>query len=69
VVHVAFGVREERIKEILGLWIETNEGPKFWLMLMNELKSRINEYILIIDVDSSDPMNFKKCTWQYKHLQ
>ena len=27
-------------KEILGLWLEQNEGAKFWLRVMNELKNR-----------------------------
>jgi putative transposase len=26
--------------EVLGLWIEQNEGAKFWLRVMNELKNR-----------------------------
>lgn len=39
-VHVALGVRGDGTKEILGLWIETNEGAKFWLRVMNELKNR-----------------------------
>jgi hypothetical protein len=27
-------------KEVLGMWIEQNEGAKFWLNVMNELKNR-----------------------------
>jgi putative transposase len=34
-VHVALGVRADGTKEILGLWIEQNEGAKFWLRVMN----------------------------------
>lgn len=50
-VHVALGVRGDGAKEILGLWIETNEGAKFWLRVMNDLKNRGVEDILIAVVD------------------
>jgi putative transposase len=29
-VHIALGVRADGAKEILGMWIEQNEGAKFW---------------------------------------
>jgi putative transposase len=35
----------------LGLWIEQNEGAKFWLRVMNELKNRGTEDILLAVVD------------------
>ncbi|EDP61581.1 transposase, mutator type [alpha proteobacterium BAL199] len=50
-VHVALGVRHDGGKEILGLWLEQNEGAKFWLRVMNELKNRGVEDILIAVVD------------------
>jgi putative transposase len=50
-VHVALGVRADGSKEILGLWLEQNEGAKFWLRVMTELKSRGVEDILIAVVD------------------
>ncbi len=46
-VHVALGVRADGVKEILGLWLEQNEGAKFWLRVMNELRNRGVEDILI----------------------
>jgi putative transposase len=30
-------VRADGTKEILGLWIETTEGAKFWLRVMTEI--------------------------------
>ena len=39
-VHIALGVRADGTKEILGLWLEQNEGAKFWLRVMNELRNR-----------------------------
>lgn len=50
-VHVALGVRADGTKELLGLWLEQNEGAKFWLRVMTELKNRGVEDILIAVVD------------------
>src|ERR1700758_5537679 len=50
-VHIALGVRADGGKEILGLWLEQNEGAKFWLRVMNELKNRGVEDVLIAVVD------------------
>ncbi len=50
-VYLALGIRTDGIKEVLGLWIQQNEGAKFWLLIMNELKNRGLEDILIAVVD------------------
>jgi putative transposase len=50
-IHVAIGVRADGIKDVLGLWIEQNEGAKFWLRVLNELKNRGVEDILLAVVD------------------
>ena len=50
-VYVALGVRPDGTKEILGLWIEQSEGAKFWLKVMNELRDRGVEDVLIAIVD------------------
>ena len=50
-VHLALGIRHDGSKEVLGLWIEQNEGAKFWLRVMNELRSRGLRDILIAVVD------------------
>jgi putative transposase len=50
-VYVALGVRPDGTKEVLGLWIEQSEGAKFWLRVMNELKGRGVEDVLIALVD------------------
>ena len=50
-IHIALGVRADGTKEILGLWLEQNEGAKFWLRVMNELKNRGVEDVLIAVVD------------------
>jgi putative transposase len=50
-IHIALGVRADGTKEILGLWLEQNEGAKFWLRVMNELRNRGVEDILVAVVD------------------
>ncbi len=48
---MALGVTPEGEREVLGLWIANNEGAKFWLTIMNNLKNRGLEGILIAVVD------------------
>ena len=50
-VYLAIGHRCSGHKEVLGIWIEQTEGAKFWLRVMNELKSRGLEDILIAVID------------------
>ena len=49
--HLAVGIDVEGRKEVLGIWIETTEGAKFWLRVMNELRSRGVEDVLIVVCD------------------
>lgn len=37
---IAIGVNLRGTKEVLGIWIEGNEGAKFWLKIMTELRNR-----------------------------
>lgn len=50
-VYLALGIAADGSKEALGIWIEQNEGAKFWLKVMNELRHRGVEDILIAVVD------------------
>jgi putative transposase len=50
-VHIALGVRADGTKEVLGLWLEQNEGAKFWLRVMNELRHRGVDDVLLAVVD------------------
>ena len=50
-IDIALGVRADGRKEVLGLWLEQNEGAKFWLRVMNELKRRGVDDILLAVVD------------------
>jgi putative transposase len=50
-IYVALAVSLEGRKEVLGLWASENEGAKFWLSVITELKNRGVEDILIACVD------------------
>lgn len=50
-VYLALGVNLEGEKELLGLWIAQNEGAKFWLGVLNELKNRGVDDLFIACVD------------------
>jgi putative transposase len=49
--HLAVGVDVDGRKEILGIWVESTEGAKFWLRVLNELKARGVEDVLIVVCD------------------
>ena len=50
-IFLALGVNTEGHKELLGLWMAENEGAKFWLSVLTELKNRGVKDILIACVD------------------
>src|SRR6202521_687745 len=50
-IYVVLGVNLEGKKEILGLWAAQNEGAKFWLQVLTELRNRGVKDILIACVD------------------
>jgi len=50
-VYIAIGVDLNGIKDVLGLWVGENESAKFWLSVMNEIKNRGVDDILIACVD------------------
>jgi len=50
-VFVAIGVNMEGNKDVLGLWVSDNEGSKFWLRVLTDLKNRGVKDIFIACVD------------------
>jgi putative transposase len=56
-VYLALGVRPDGSREILGLWIETTEGAKFWMKVFNDLKTRGVADILIAVTDGLKGMS------------
>jgi putative transposase len=49
--HLAVGIDVEGRKEVLGIWVETTEGARFWLRVLNELKARGVEDVLVVVCD------------------
>ena len=50
-IHLALAINLEGKKELLGLWTAENEGAKYWLAIMTELKNRGVQDFLIAAVD------------------
>ena len=50
-LYVALAVNFEGRKEVWGLWLAENEGAKFWMGVLTELKNRGVEDILIACMD------------------
>ena len=50
-VYIAIGIRLSGTKEVLGMWIGGNESAKYWLGVLNEMKNRGVEDIMIVSVD------------------
>lgn len=50
-VHVAIGMDLDGRKDVLGLWTTANEGAKFWLQVLTELRNRGVKDIFIACVD------------------
>jgi transposase-like protein len=50
-VYIAIGVDMEGKRDVLGMWVGENESAKFWLGILNSLKNRGVEDILIACVD------------------
>lgn len=50
-VYVALGINLEGRKEVLGLWTSANEGAKFWLNVLTELRNRGVRDVYLVCVD------------------
>ena len=55
--YIMLGVTLEGKKEIIGIWIGENESSKYWLTLLNELKNRGVEDVLIFAIDGLNGFN------------
>ncbi|MFC6284304.1 IS256 family transposase [Polaromonas aquatica] len=48
-IYLALGVRPDGTRDILGLWIESTEGAKFWMKVFNDLKTRgVNDILIAV---------------------
>jgi len=50
--YMVIGIDLDGHKDVLGIWIGENESAKFWLYVLNELKNRGVQDILITSVDN-----------------
>ena len=50
--YMVIGIDLDGNKDVLGMWIGENESAKFWLTVLNELKNRGVQDILIASVDN-----------------
>lgn len=51
-VYLVIGIDFDGNKDVLGMWVGEHETSKFWLTVLNELKNRGVEDILICSVDN-----------------
>jgi len=49
--HIAVGVDLDGIKHVLGIWVQTSEGAKFWAGVCAELRNRGVRDVLIVCCD------------------
>lgn len=55
--YIMLGITLEGKKEIIGIWIGENESSKYWLTLLNELKNRGVDDVLIFAIDGLTGFN------------
>ena len=51
VAYIAMGVNQYGMKEVIGIWISETESAKFWLGVLNDIKTRGVDDILVVCVD------------------
>lgn len=55
--YIMLGITLEGKKEIIGIWIGENESSKYWLMVLNEIKKRGIQDVLIFAIDGLNGFN------------
>lgn len=50
-VYIVYGINMQGIKEVLGLYLGENEGAKYWLHVLTELKNRGLQDIFLLCAD------------------
>lgn len=50
-VYLAVGISNDGCRDVLGMWIQSTEGAKFWLSILSELKQRGVRDILVLCAD------------------
>ena len=55
--YIMLGITLEGKKEVLGIWIGENETSKYWLTVLNDVKRRGVEDVLIFAIDGLNGFN------------
>jgi len=56
-VNVVIGINKDGYKELLGFWLSETESASYWVKVLNDLKSREVEDVLIFSVDGLAGIN------------
>jgi putative transposase len=68
--HIAVGVDIDGIKHVLGIWVQTSEGAKFWAGVCAELANRGVRDVLIVCCDGLTGFpEAIEATWQHATVQ
>jgi putative transposase len=68
--HIAIGVDVDGIKHVLGIWVQTNEGAKFWASVCAELANRGIRDVLIVCCDGLTGFpEAIEATWHHATVQ
>lgn len=51
VAYIAVGVNQYGMKEVMGIWVSESESAKFWMGVLNDMKNRGVDDILVVCVD------------------
>ena len=51
-IYLVIGLKNDGLKEVLGMWTSENESASFWLSVLTDLKARGVEDILIASTDN-----------------
>ena len=68
--HIAVGVDMDGIKHVLGIWVQTSEGAKFWASVCADLANRGIRDVLIVCCDGLTGLpEAIQATWQAATVQ
>ena len=68
--HIAVGVDMDGIKHVLGIWIQTSEGAKFWASVCAQLANRGVQDVLIVCCDGLTGLpEAIEATWPHAMVQ
>jgi putative transposase len=64
VCYLAWAIGMDGEREVLGMWFQANEGAKFWMQVLTDLKQRGVQDILIAYMDGlkGSPKQSRPCS-------